>query len=88
MKRIPAASISLISALMLQHAAYQCMRSFYSGDALSSSIRLLRNALKCCRLFLVETEPMQLAKLLNSFAEATVTEVGSHGGGAGIECGA
>ena len=75
----------MVSAVMLQHAAYHCMRSYYNGENLSSSARLLRGALKCCHLFLVETEPMQLAKLLILFSETVGVEGGSHGGGASID---
>ena len=51
----------MISAVILQQSAYVCLRSsLVQGDTLSASGRQLRSALKCCRLFLVETEPMQV----------------------------
>ena len=41
----------MVSAVMLQHAAYHCLRSYYNGES-QQLCSLLRGALKCCHLFI------------------------------------
>ena len=60
----------LVSALLLQNAAKQCVRLHQQGISLTTTVpSLLALALSACRLFMIETEPMQMGRLAMSLAQ-------------------
>ena len=65
-KRFSMRDSRMITAVVIQHSAYKILRNHDNGENLTMLCRFVVHALSCCRAFMVETEPMQLGRLLVS----------------------
>jgi len=62
-----------LAALILQHSGYHVLYLATKGNPLSGATRINKHALACCLQLLVETEPMDLSRLLVALAHRTIT---------------
>lgn len=53
-------------AIIIQHSGYVILRSIFQGQSILRLLKLLKQALTCCSLLLVETEVMDLSRLIIS----------------------
>ena len=60
-------------ALVLQHCGYRIQKHIYNGYPLKQMISSIRRALNCCTQLLVETESMDLARLMILFMQKKMT---------------
>jgi hypothetical protein len=69
-KRFSIRDSRMMTAVILQHAAQKVLRLAFHGESISGYM-VLDHALSCCRGFLVETEPMQVCRMLVALAKQT-----------------
>lgn len=62
-----------LAALILQHSGYHILYLASKGNPLSGATRINKHALSCCLQLMVETEPMDLSRLLVALAHRTIT---------------
>jgi hypothetical protein len=60
-------------AIVLQHCGYRIQKHIYNGYPLKQMISSIRRALNCCTQLLVETESMDLARLMILFIQKKMT---------------
>ncbi len=72
-RRIPMRDSRMIVGVLLQHASMHGLRAYYNGEDFAQSVHVVQIALQYCRLLMVETGAMQLARLLLSFASGRST---------------
>ena len=69
-KRFSSRDMRMTTAVFLQHAGYRMLRSHIDGEP-SLTADLLRHVLSSCRQLAIETEAMQVAKLLLTLQQAS-----------------